>query len=216
RLASNSLLDGMVFGPRVVEAIDAGKDAPEPTGAMQALLGGPPDSTAIPGRVLDGAVDVAALPDDEPRTTAEARDRLQRAMTDHAGVLRDDESLDVALAEAVQAFARPVEDVASAEVHNLATLGFAQVLAAQARTETRGSHTRTDHPATDDDLELRFVVTAAPACRAERYSSTASFGGGSADGGFDLEVAVGGGAAGLLGEQLGGDLVDLAVLGVDV
>jgi L-aspartate oxidase len=162
RLASNSLLDGMVFGPRVVEAIDAGKDAPEATGAMRALLGAG-SSTGIPGRTLDGAVDVAPTTGDEPDTTAEARDRLQRAMTAHAGVLRDDESLDIALAEAVQAFARPVDDVASAEVHNLATLGFAQVLAAQARTETRGSHTRTDHPATDDDLEVRFVVTAAPA-----------------------------------------------------
>ena len=162
RLASNSLLDGMVFGPRVVEAIDAGKDAPEATGAMRALLGAG-SSTGIPGRTLDGAVDVAPTTGDEPGTTAEARDRLQRAMTAYAGVLRDDESLDIALAEAVQAFARPVDDVASAEVHNLATLGFAQVLAAQARTETRGSHTRTDHPATDDDLEVRFVVTAAPA-----------------------------------------------------
>ncbi len=83
-------------------------------------------------------------------------------MTAHAGVLRDAESLDLALAEAVQAFARPVQDVASAEVHNLATLAYAQVRAAQARTETRGAHTRTDHPATDDDLAVRFVVTSAP------------------------------------------------------
>ena len=30
RLASNSLLDGMVFGPRVVEAIDRGVDGPAP------------------------------------------------------------------------------------------------------------------------------------------------------------------------------------------
>lgn len=163
RLASNSLLDGMVFGPRVVEAIDAGKDAPEPTGAMRALLGGAAaDGSAIPGRTLDGAVTVAAGGADEPRTTAEARDRLQRAMTAHAGVLRDDESLALALAEAVQAYARPVDDIASAEVRNLATLGFAQVLAARARTETRGAHTRTDHPATDEQLALRFVVTAAP------------------------------------------------------
>ena len=35
RLASNSLLDGMVFGPRVVEAIDRGVDGPSPTGAMR-------------------------------------------------------------------------------------------------------------------------------------------------------------------------------------
>ena len=48
-------------------------------------------------------------------------------------------------------------------MHNLATLAFAQVVAAQARTETRGSHTRTDHPETEPDLEVRFVVTSTPA-----------------------------------------------------
>ena len=161
RLASNSLLDGMVFGPRVVEAIDAGKDAPEATGAMRALLGdgaGP----AIDGRMLDGAGDVAASAADATDADADARDRLQRSMTANAGVLRDHASLEVALADAVRAFARPVHDVASAEVHNLATLAYAQVVAAQARTETRGSHTRSDHPETDDDLEVRFVVTSTP------------------------------------------------------
>ena len=35
RLASNSLLDGMVFAPRSVEAIERGVDGPAPTGAMR-------------------------------------------------------------------------------------------------------------------------------------------------------------------------------------
>ncbi len=38
RLASNSLLEGMVFGPRAVEAISSGADGPRPTGAMRAVL----------------------------------------------------------------------------------------------------------------------------------------------------------------------------------
>ena len=37
RLASNSLLEGMVFAFRVVEAIERGKREPEPTGAMRAV-----------------------------------------------------------------------------------------------------------------------------------------------------------------------------------
>ena len=37
RLASNSLLDGLVFAPRIVEAILAGKDAPEATGVMRGV-----------------------------------------------------------------------------------------------------------------------------------------------------------------------------------
>ena len=39
RLASNSLLEGMVFGPRAVEAIEQGVVGAEPTGAMRAVLG---------------------------------------------------------------------------------------------------------------------------------------------------------------------------------
>ena len=37
RLASNSLLDGLVFATRAVEAIVAGKDAPERTGVLAAI-----------------------------------------------------------------------------------------------------------------------------------------------------------------------------------
>ncbi len=40
RLASNSLLEGMVFGARLAEAIAAGTDGPSPTGAMGAFVGG--------------------------------------------------------------------------------------------------------------------------------------------------------------------------------
>src|SRR5205807_2632646 len=38
RLASNSLLEGMVFAPRVVEAIVGGKEGPAPAGALRAVL----------------------------------------------------------------------------------------------------------------------------------------------------------------------------------
>src|SRR5262249_14683326 len=38
RLASNSWLDGLVFGRRVVEAIAAGKQEPAATGAMRGVL----------------------------------------------------------------------------------------------------------------------------------------------------------------------------------
>ena len=61
-------------------------------------------------------------------------------------------------AHAVEVAGRPVTDVASAELHNLATLGMAVASAARARTETRGAHTRTDHPDADPDLVVRFVV----------------------------------------------------------
>jgi L-aspartate oxidase len=161
RLASNSLLDGMVFGPKVVEAIDAGKDGPDATGAMRSGLAPPAeDEDVVPGRHLAlDEVERADRPADE--SSPAARDRFQRAMTADAGVLRDDASLRRALAVATELAGRPVHDVASAEVHNLATLGRAVALAALARTETRGAHTRTDHPAAEDDLAVRFVVAGA-------------------------------------------------------
>src|SRR5439155_3400770 len=60
RLASNSLLEGMVFAARVVEAIADGREGPEPTGAMRTVLetlgtgvGASENGDTIPVRVLD-------------------------------------------------------------------------------------------------------------------------------------------------------------------
>jgi L-aspartate oxidase len=143
RLASNSLLDGMVFGPRVVEAIDRGVDGPSPTGAMRSVLGGGP----IPGIRLElpPATD-ATLPD---------RDELQRTMTLNAGVLRSASSL----GDAATACAGSVggDDLPSWELRNLATVGRALSTAALAREESRGAHTRSDFESERPDLQARFV-----------------------------------------------------------
>jgi hypothetical protein len=42
RLASNSLLEGMVFGARLAERIASPHHDPEPSGALRAVLGGVP------------------------------------------------------------------------------------------------------------------------------------------------------------------------------
>src|SRR6202040_3904809 len=39
RLASNSLLEGLVFGARLAEAIEFGSRGPEPTGVLRPVLG---------------------------------------------------------------------------------------------------------------------------------------------------------------------------------
>ena len=144
RLASNSLLEGMVFAPRVVEAILRGVDRPTPTGAMRAVLGDAGRRVQQP----------SLPPCDGDADAVEARDRLQRAMTAGAGVLRSAESLAATL--------RVVEGVAAScadpEVHNLATVAAALLTAADARQESRGAHTRTDYPDTSDDFLLRLVV----------------------------------------------------------
>lgn len=146
RLASNSLLDGMVFGPRVVESIERGVDGPTPTGAMRSLLGG----GEIPGHRLD----LPAPADDEG--PAASRAELQRTMTLHAGVLRSAASLEVA-ARACAAEPGGEDDLATWELRNLLVTGRALCAAATAREESRGAHTRTDFPDPDPSLALRFV-----------------------------------------------------------
>ncbi len=144
RLASNSLLDGMVFGPRVVEAIDRGVDGPAATGAMRSLLGG----DGIPGLRIE-------LPPPGGGEVAD-RDALQRTMTLNAGVIRSAESLAVAAAACDGVVAS--DDLASWELRNLALVGRALCAAATAREESRGCHTRRDFPDTSDDLRVRFVI----------------------------------------------------------
>ena len=150
RLASNSLLEGMVFAPRVVEAVLRGKDGAEATGAMRAVLANStfslrfrPPSGADRGENRGGG---GADP-------AKQRDELQRAMTADAGVLRSADSLE--RAGRASSAAGKSDD---AEVRNLATVALALLAAAAARTESRGCHTRTDHPDTDPALAVRLVV----------------------------------------------------------
>jgi L-aspartate oxidase len=149
RLASNSLLEGMVFAPRVVEAIVRGQDGPGTTGAMRCLLGA---RCEIPARPLSFTGPVAASADDAPVPPAEARDRLQRAMTRGAGVLRSAESLEQT---AKELSAIPAYDP---EVRNLLTVAAALLAAAAEREESRGNHTRSDFPSTSAHFRVRMVV----------------------------------------------------------
>jgi len=156
RLASNSLLDGMVFAARVVEAIEAGETTPTATGAMRAVMEG---SGGIAGRRIlrpeaTRAVAPATLGPDK------IRDALQRAMTHGAGVLRSAESLAATDAEllslqaAIPSYMREDE----LELNNLFTVAYALLDAAMERAESRGAHTRTDFPDTLSDFRCRLVI----------------------------------------------------------
>ncbi|MEA2901744.1 MAG: L-aspartate oxidase [Actinomycetota bacterium] len=153
RLASNSLLEGMVFSARVVEAIERGKDGPEATGVMATILrpsGAGPLRVQAPRRAKGAPADI---------DVAKLRSSLQRGMTVDAGVVRDHDSLRRARAviERATPSAPPVtpEDW---EHQNLLTVGGAVVVAAAARLETRGAHTRTDHPQTSPAFLRRILV----------------------------------------------------------
>jgi L-aspartate oxidase len=177
RLASNSLLEGMVFGPRAVEAIAAGADGPAPTGAMRCVLGFPDpdteeDSLDIPGVPLvvppppaavegSGGTGEGADGGAGPVDVAAVRAEVQHAMSRWAGVMRSEDGLAECAAVLDRAVAalpdRPV-DAAAAEARNLAEIGRVLVAAARARTESRGTHARTDFPDTDPAQRRRQVV----------------------------------------------------------
>jgi len=145
----------MVFGARVVEAIESGRECPERTGAMRALDG--EGGRRLEGWQAPSALSAAAPGDDAAIATE--RDDMQWAMTVGAGVVRD--AISLAATERKVSQARSVAEgsgVASWELANLAAVASALLVAADARTESRGAHTRDDWPETDPDLALRLVI----------------------------------------------------------
>jgi L-aspartate oxidase len=131
RLASNSLLEGLVFGHRIAATL------------IDRL--GEPASPKFPLPLpADGS-----LIDDDGRTA------LQQLMSTHVGVLRDGPGLaaaaaglDALAADATDATAEPATE--NWEATNLLTVATALVRGASLREETRGSHWREDHPDTAD------------------------------------------------------------------
>jgi L-aspartate oxidase len=152
RLASNSLLEGLVFGTRAADAVFSDKEGPGATGAIAPLVD--------PAAARRGALAVEKLSIHVPAPALgrsrddKAREALQRAMTDGAGVLRSEESLALA-AEEVESLGAAGLDLENA---NLAAVASAVVAFAAARRESRGGHRRSDRPETDPALALRFAA----------------------------------------------------------
>jgi L-aspartate oxidase len=133
RLASNSLLEGLVTGERAAAAVlaDRADVPPEP-------LLAPSPAVPIAPRAL-----------------------VQRAMTAAAGIGRDAAGLAAAsdAIEAATATAVPV-DRAGVEDAALTLLARAVLAAAGTRTESRGCHVRTDHPDRDDVWQRESLAVA--------------------------------------------------------
>jgi L-aspartate oxidase len=134
RLASNSLLEGLVFGARAAESMRNESDASVRTGAVEASL---------PLR------NETSLPPVE-----EAIQRLQQQMWEHAGLLRDAallQSIDISAAEAyVAASPSPQWRRREYEARSLARMARAIAVSALAREESRGAHYRNDFPQRND------------------------------------------------------------------
>ena len=156
RLASNSLLDGLVFGARVVAALSRGKRGPEANGVMADVLES--------GWSVGPAGSKPGPPEECEPIDPRQREAIQGTMSSDVGVVRDAEGLALAakslvsLREVGGASVEPT--VAAYEVANLTTVASAIVAGATARLESRGSHTRADFPKTDPEQRGRYVQTA--------------------------------------------------------
>jgi len=130
RLASNSLLEAIVFSRRIV------------------------DRTAGPSREKDAADDsqviYASLPDRNPpeNLPAPGLAALQQLHWDNAGIIRDRDGLTRAAATlaAWQATLPPPADQPTGELCNLILTGRLLTEAAFIREESRGAHFRADFP----------------------------------------------------------------------
>jgi L-aspartate oxidase len=133
RLASNSLLEGLVFGARAAEAMKAAsRDAALPAATVsEAAL------WAQTGHALPSA------------------DAVRDLMWRHVGVLRTRPSLERAV-DQLQAWAVGAHrdasghDPARRRAANIVIVGYFIARAALRREESRGAHFRTDFPARDD------------------------------------------------------------------
>ncbi len=149
RLASNSLLEALVFGGRVAEDLgDSLATAPAPV------------SLDLRG----SATAAARRPFDAVRSAAAAA-RVRQVMWERVGLLREEKGL----ASAVEEIGRWASDLADerSESASLVTAASLIAQAALARRESRGSHFRLDYPELDPRWQRRQVLIA-PAVAAAR------------------------------------------------
>lgn len=148
RLASNSLLEGAVYGSRVI----AGLDDPQPVTAFD-------DDWLAP---LD--LDLT----DDPDAHDVSRADLQQLMWDAAGLARNGDDLVQAARELKRWKSPVVTDAKAAEDANLLVVARAVVASALARQESRGGHYRTDFPQTDPAQARHSSIAADAAPRGSR------------------------------------------------
>jgi L-aspartate oxidase len=145
RLASNSLLEGLVFGAR----------------AAQSML-----ADSLPLVAADApAANPKPLSDSEEALVEELIANLQASMWAYAGLLRQESTLRQGLA-AQQACAAGLAGLAGqgkgsrrlAEARAMSRVAHAILVSALARTESRGAHFRNDYPKRDDENFMKHSV----------------------------------------------------------
>lgn len=138
RLASNSLLEALVFGARVADDLRAGL----------------PSSRTPRVRMANAPLGLSA-PGDAELTRA-----VRRLMWEKVGLVRDEAGLSFAVAELRRLAAAHPQ--ASGEARNLLGIGRLLAAAALERRESRGGHYRSDYPVPSPVWQRRLFLTAAP------------------------------------------------------
>jgi len=160
RLGTNSLLDIVVFGKRSgAAAAEDAMNAPEPSAAEAPET----DTAALLQGILDSGGD---------QKVVDIRTELQDNMFDKAGVIRTDGSLRE-MQEIIGVLRERAERVAihdkgkifnsdlmeAVELRFLLDCAENLVVAALARTESRGGHWRDDYPVRDDENWLKHTLS---------------------------------------------------------
>ncbi|MCK1737812.1 L-aspartate oxidase [Bradyrhizobium sp. 138] len=133
RLASNSLLEAVVYAARIADDI-AGRTLPSPARLPDALVaprGGTPDAVIV--------------------------QRLRAMMSAHVGVVREGDGL----TDALHHFAALEREATSIALRNMATSALLVAASAWSRCESRGAHFRADHPAEIPALAQRTMTSLA-------------------------------------------------------
>jgi L-aspartate oxidase len=143
RLASNSLLEAVVFSHRAARAVQASLDV-EPVGAPVPDVGEPgPGASAW----------------------AEVQEELRTVMWSDCGIVRSDarlaeaeEHVTALRDRARRLWARGIVDTDGAETRNLCDVALLIVRSARRRKESRGLHFNLDHPEPDERFRSDTVI----------------------------------------------------------
>ncbi|HLA95055.1 MAG TPA: L-aspartate oxidase, partial [Pyrinomonadaceae bacterium] len=135
RLASNSLLEGLVFGARAGEA--AAEDSRLVAVGGQQSSGDPRSTTRDP----------------QPAIATAVKKRVKRVMWERVGILRDKQSLQ----RAIEEFEQIERSNLSTSSRNFVTLAKLVTSAALWREESRGGHFRTDFPEQHEEWKVHSI-----------------------------------------------------------
>ncbi|MBR9989963.1 MAG: L-aspartate oxidase [Gemmatimonadetes bacterium] len=151
RLASNSLLEAVVYSHRAAAYVDEELTRAAAT-AGQAIM----DSTA--------EIALSAMPPNDSKDAGSLRNELRDLMWEQAGIVRSVERLGAAAArlvglrgQALEVFHRRM-DTETIELRNLVEVSTLIVTCARMRHESRGLHFNIDYPYRDNERFLRDTV----------------------------------------------------------